>query len=65
MLFEIDVSSIKVEGQQLQPMQQLQQKSVEDSHEATTVNAGGYGRSFTSEDDLKNSYTFDVPVRTY
>ncbi|XP_057823213.2 uncharacterized protein LOC131035519 isoform X2 [Cryptomeria japonica] len=59
---ENDVSSTKVESQQLQPPPQQQQKSVEDSHEAPTVNAGGYGRSFTSEDDLKNSYTFDVPV---
>ncbi|KAH9331669.1 hypothetical protein KI387_003777, partial [Taxus chinensis] len=57
---ENDVSSSKVEGQQ--PLQQQpQQKPVDDSHETTMVNTG-FVRSFTTEDDLKNSYTFDVPV---
>lgn len=54
-----DISSSKVEEQQLQ--QQQQQKLADDSNNETTANSG-ISRNFVNEDDLKNSYTFDVPV---
>uniref|UniRef100_A0A0D6QUV9 CCR4-NOT transcription complex subunit 3 n=1 Tax=Araucaria cunninghamii TaxID=56994 RepID=A0A0D6QUV9_ARACU len=54
-LFQTDVSSGKVEDQQ------LQQQQKDESHDITTVHSG-FGRNFANEDDLKNSYTFDVPV---
>lgn len=53
-----DTSSSKVEEQQLQ---QQQQKLADDSNNETTSNSGIL-RNFVNEDDLKNSYTFDVPV---
>lgn len=55
-----DISSSKVEEQQLQQQQQ-QQKLADESNIETTANSG-FGRGFVNEDDLKNSYTFDVPV---
>lgn len=56
-----DISSSKVEEQQLQQQQQQQQKLADESNIETTANSG-FGRGFVNEDDLKNSYTFDVPV---
>lgn len=53
-----DISTSKIEEQQLQ---QQQQKLADDSNIETTANSGIL-RNFVNEDDLKNSYTFDVPV---
>eukprot|EP01018_Ginkgo_biloba_P024797 Gb_06781 [translate_table: standard] len=54
-----DATSGKAEDQQLQ---QQQQKLADDLTMETTSGNAAFGRSFVSEDDLKNSYTFDVPV---